>query len=91
MAGEAEVGLDQDASGAIDGSAEALAERGSGHAGGPENYGCGESRVSGVDRAGFNISDYGRGANFDAQAMELFLGAAGKILGVGWQNARATF
>ena len=67
MGRNAEIGLHEDAPGAVDGCAQLLAERGSRHPCRPQDYCGGKARASRMDCAGFNLSNHGRGADFDTE------------------------
>ncbi len=91
MAGDAEVGLNEHASGAIAGSAQFLAQRRGRDSCGPQNYGRDDTSVADVHHAGFNQSDHRVRADVDAQVAQLLFGAARQVFGIGGQHARAAF
>ena len=91
MSGNAEIGLDEHATGAIDGNTEPAAQRRSGNACRPQDDWRENPFVAHPNRAGLDASDGMGRANFDSQSSQLFFGFAGKLLGIGWQNAGSAF
>src|ERR1700692_31327 len=79
MSRDAEVRLNQYASGAIYCNAKLLAERRSCHACGPQNYVCVHPRLARIDDAGLNLRDHRRSTYLYTQSTQLFERAARKI------------
>src|SRR6266404_4421472 len=91
MSGYAEVGLDEHATGAVNGNAQLSAQRRSGHTRRPQDHGGCNLFVADPNRAGLNAVDHVGGANLYSEALQLVLGFAGKFFGIGWENPGSAF
>src|ERR1700687_5455473 len=91
MSGNAEIGLDEHPTGAVDGNTQLSTQRRSGNARSPQDDWRWDSFVADQNRAGLNAGDHVGGANLDSQVPQLVFGFAGKFFGIGWQNPGAAF
>src|SRR3954452_14774869 len=91
MSGDAEVRLDDDASGAIERNAEGLRERGRLDAGGPEDRSRRDGRIADTDFVIADARDDGVGEDFDAEVAELIGGFGGERRRIGRKNAFLSF
>src|SRR6266481_5771055 len=91
MSGNAEVGLDENATGAVDRNTQLSAQRRSGNTCRPQDHGGCNLFVANPNRAGFNSVDHVGGANLDSEASQLVFGFAGEFFGIGGQNPGASF
>src|SRR6202022_1408927 len=91
MSGNAEIGLDEHPTGAVDGNTQLSTQRRSGNARSPQDDWRWDSFVADQNRAGLNAGDHVGGANLDSQVSQLVFGFAGKFFGIGGQNPGATF
>src|ERR1700685_509818 len=91
MAGESEIGLHEHAPGAIDGCSQALAQRGSCDARGPQDYGCVETSLSYIDSSCLDVGNHGRSAHFNAEMFQLLLRTAREIFRIRGKDARTAF
>src|SRR6266446_3834368 len=86
MSGYAEVGLDEHATGAVNGNSQLSAQWRGGHTRRPQDHGGCNLFVADPNRAGLNAVDHVGGANLYSEALQLVLGFAGKFFGIGWEN-----